>query len=290
MAAHPLLEAISNGIRMLKPKRWTNGPLTEEHLQTLQKECEADAAFDEIFSKKQLWALFKAGKIDPVVKMHPNGLGTVVALLPDPKQVDEIPWDLWSVILQLFKRPDGKPYGIFLCGHPAQRRFPTRPGQPVRPYHINGGYTYPCNATCVFVFRAQEASRVLIHELFHSSCSDNTSLPLEEREAETEAWAELVWCGLMAHGDITTFQSYVKKQGSWMLAQNAALHNGRHMQPGPKGFPWRYTVGKAELWRRWGLLSGCRPSAPLQGSLRLTFMPSEDLKRSWNVPATSMML
>lgn len=288
--AHPLLEAIAQRIKPLKPKRWTTVPLTKDRLRILQTECEADADFDEIFSKKHMWALFKAGKIDPIVKQHPNGLGTVVALLPDPTQVDEIPWDLWSVILQLFKRKDGKPYGIFLCAHPAQRLFPSRPGQPVTPYHINGGYTYPCNATCVFVFRAQEASRVLIHELFHSSCSDNTALPLEEREAETEAWAELVWCGLMAHGNIKTFESYVQRQAAWMLTQNAALLQGHHMQLGPTGFPWRYTIGKAALWRRWGLLEGSRPLAPIQGSLRLTFMPSGDLKRSWNVPTWSMML
>ena len=286
----PLLKALADRVRPLKPKQWRQVPLTEAHLTILGRECENPADFDEIFSKKHLWAQYKAGRIDPVVKQHPNGLGTVVALLPDPTQVDEIPWDLWSVILQLFKRKDGKPYGIFLCAHPARRVFPSKPGQPVTPFHINGGYTYPCDATCVFVFRAQEASRVLIHELFHSSCSDNPSLPLEEREAETEAWAELVWCALMARGDLKVFKSYVKKQASWIVTQNAALLQGRHMQPGYQGFPWRYTVGKALWWQRWGLLEKALPTAPLQGSLRLTFMPSGDLKRSWNVPITSMML
>jgi hypothetical protein len=94
----------------------------------------------------------------------------------------------------------------------------------------------------------------------------------------------------MAKGDLKIFTSYVKKQAAWMLTQNAALQQGHHMQPGAQGFPWRYTVGKALLWRRWGLLNGAVPKAPLQGSLRLTFMPPGDLKRSWNVPTTSMML
>lgn len=284
-----VLQAITDHMRLPKPKRWQSVPLTEDHLRILQKECEAPSDFDEIFSKKHLWALYQAGRIDPVVKQHPNGLGTVVALLPDPKQADEIPWDLWSIILQLFKRPDSKPYGIFLCAHPARREFPAF-GRPVTPFHINGGYTYPCDSTCVFIFRAQEATRVLIHELFHSSCCDNTALPLEEREAETEAWAELIWCTLMARGDLKTFKSYVKKQAAWIVTQNAALLQGRHMQPGHQGFPWRYTVGKAELWQRWGLLKDAVPTAPIQGSLRLTFMPPGDLKRSWNVPISSMML
>uniref|UniRef100_A0A6C0JZM6 Uncharacterized protein n=1 Tax=viral metagenome TaxID=1070528 RepID=A0A6C0JZM6_9ZZZZ len=284
-----MLQAITDHMRLPEPKRWITKPLSEAHLATLERECEAPSDFDEIFSKKHLWALFKAGRIHPVVKQHPNGLGTVVALLPDPKQVDEIPWDLWSIILQMFKRKDGLPYSIFLCAHPARREFPAF-GQPVTPLHINGGYTYPCDATCVFVFRAQEATRVLIHELFHSSCCDNTNLPLEEREAETEAWAELIWCALMARGDLKTFKSYVKKQASWIMTQNAALLQGRHMQPGHQGFPWRYTVGKALWWQRWGLLEKALPTAPLQGSLRLTFMPPGDLKRSWNVPTSSMML
>ena len=284
-----LLESMADRIRQTKPKRWRSATLTEAHLSLLKRECEAPADFDEIFSKKHLWALYQAGQIDPVVKTHPDGLGTVVALLPDRNQVNEIPWDLWSVILQLFKRKDGKPYGIYLCAHPALRQFPPF-GHPVTPLHINGGYTYPCDATCVFIFRSQEASRVLIHELFHSSCSDNTSLPLEEREAETEAWAELVWCCLMAKGDLKTFKSYVKKQAAWIVTQNAALLEGHHMQPGHQGFPWRYTVGKALLWRRWNLLEGAVGTAPLQGSLRLTFMPSGDLKRSWNMPTSSTML
>ena len=283
-----MLAAIADVVR-LAPKRWRPYDLDEEHLRVLGRECEAPSDFDEIFSKKHIWALYRAGRIDPIVRQHPGG-HTVVALLPDPKQADEIPWDMWSIILQLFKRPDGKPYSIYFCAHPALRFLPEQRGKPVTPLHINGGYTYPCDATCVFIFRAQDATRVLIHELFHAACCDNTALHLEEREAETEAWAELIWCGLMSHGDLKTLKSLVAKQASWILAQNEALVRGGHMQPGRMGFPWRYTVGKALWWQRWGLLEGRRSDPNLNGSLRLTIMPTAAEKRSWNVPTTTTML
>ena len=268
---------------------WRLRPLDAEHLAILEKECTQPSEFDEILSKQQLFKQYKDGKIEPYVCEHKITKDIVVALFPETILVQDVPWALWSQIVQCYRRANRQPHTIFLLAHPALREFPPY-GKHVTPRHINGGYTYPCNADCVFVFRAEDATRVLIHELFHSACSDNTQLTLEEREAETEAWAELFWCALVARGDLKVFKSYVSTQGDWMRTQNAALIHGHLMQPGFEGFPWRYTLGKALLWRRWGLLEGCRPYAPIHGSLRLTFMPPAELKRSWNVPVTSTML
>ena len=139
------------------------------------------------------------------------------------------------------------------------------------------------------IYRAEDATRVLLHELFHAVCSDNPSHSLDQKEAETEAWAELVWCGFMALASLKDLKRIVKRQGTWMVSQNGRLASHGHMAPGPQGFPWRYTMGKEAVWRRWGLLQGAVKGHPVD-SLRLTFPPTAAMKRFYGVRATSTML
>ena len=287
-----MLKTIAEQIRK-GPKglhsHWKAKPLDQKHLAILEKECSGPSDFDEILSKQTLFKQYKEGKIQPYVVEHILTKDIVVALFPDPVQVKDVPWALWSQIVQLFVRPTKQPHTIFLLAHQAIRHFPQY-SKPVTPRHINGGYTYPCNADCVFLFRAEDATRVLIHELFHSGCCDNTQLNLEEREAETEAWAELFWCGLLSGGDLKTFKSLVLEQGSLIRSQNRRLLQGRHMQPGIQGFPWRYTVGKELLWWRWGLLEGTTDQMEIGDSLRLTLPVPKSVKKLFGVSPLSTIL
>ena len=192
---------------------WLLRTIDPRHLAILERECTQPSEFDEILSKQQLYKAYQQGNIHPYVVEHSVTKDVVIALFPSIDSVYDVPWALWSQIVQLFRRPNRQPHTIFLLAHPAIRHFPV-PGKLVTPFHINGGYTYPCNADCVFIFRAEDATRVLIHELFHSNCCDNTQLTLEEREAETEAWAELFWCALLSRGNLKSFKSLVAEQGS----------------------------------------------------------------------------
>jgi hypothetical protein len=238
---------------------WHQTQMTPQQLAILEKECLEPSEFDEILSKQQLY------------KVH------------------DVPWALWSQIVQLYRRPSHQPHTIFLLAHPALREFPAV-NKHITPRHINGGYTYPCNADCVFIFRAEDATRVLIHELFHSNCCDNNALTLEEREAETEAWAELFWCALISRGNLKSFKSLVRAQGSLIRTQNRRVVDGGHMKEGFEGFPWRYTIGKELLWARWGLLEGTTEQAPIGNSLRLTLHLPASIKKSFGVSASSTML
>lgn len=301
MTDHPLIQSLATLVAAApKPKPWHAATLTEQVLTVLQRECETPSEFDQIFSRKHFWALYQAGQIDPVVRTTVGG--TLVALLHDKEQLNEIPWTLWSTILQLYKRPDGKSYTIYFCAHPALRTFPTKKHHPVTPLNINGGYTYPCDSTCVFIYRAEDATRVLIHELFHAACSDTPNKSLDETEAETEAWAELVWCGFMGGGDLKKTAKAIEDQASWIHHQNRRLQEDGHMKhtgqvvgaPSPNPFPWRYTVGKEHVWARWGLATPadtandkCDDHAH---SLRLTFHPTAAMKRMWKVTEKSTIL
>ena len=282
---HPLLTAIANLIHTApKPIKWSPTTMTVAMEKILADECLKEDPFDQIQSKRKNYERMKAGQT-PLILKQPNA--TLVALLHHPSQVDEIPFALWSQILQMFKRPDRQPYTIFFCADPALRRMP-KPGEVAQPFHINGGYTYPCDPTCVFLFRAEDATRVLIHELMHSACCDNTALHLEQREADTEAWAELLWTAFMSGGNLKTFKSLVQKQDVWSRSQNAQLLRNNNFAPGPMGFPWRYTIGKTDMWVKWGI-SHEQPTHPI-ASLRLTMPPTKAMKRMFGVSQTSTIL
>jgi len=285
-----MLKAIADTIRrgpQGQKSHWIPRSPDLKHLSVLERECSNPSDFDEILSKQTLYKEYKEGRLDPYVCEHSITKDTIVALFPDPQQKYDVPWALWSQIVQLFRRD--QPHTIFLLAHQAIRHFPPY-GKPVRPFHINGGYTYPCDANCVFLFRAEDATRVLLHELFHSNCCDNTALHLEEREAETEAWAELFWCGLLAKGHLKTFKSLVAKQGSLIRTQNRRLLEGHHMEPGPMGFPWRYTIGKEMLWKQWNLLEGTTDRMEIADSLRLTLSVPPAIKKIFGIRPESTIL
>jgi hypothetical protein len=268
---------------------WRLASMSPQQAALLARECTQPSEFDEILSKQQLYRAYQDGQIQPYIVEHSVTKDVVIALFPEPESVADVPWGLWSQIMQLFRRPNHQPHTIFLLGHPAIRHFPV-PGKLITPYHINGGYTYPCNADCVFIFRAEDATRVLLHELFHSNCCDNTQLTLEEREAETEAWAELFWCGLLSRGNLKSFKSLVAEQGSLIRSQNRRLQEGHHMKKEYQGFPWRYTVGKELLWSKWDLLQGTTDKMDIGNSMRLTVHPTEAMKKSFGVTSASTML
>ena len=168
---------------------------------------------------------------------------------------------------------------------PHIREFPRN--GPIGPTNINGGYTYPCNHETVVVYRAEDATRVLIHELQHSACLDHEELGIDRVEAETEAWAELFYCAFLSHGDTGLFHWMISSQSAWILAQNARVRTYINKT---QAFPWRYTIGKELVWRRWGILVESDVDGYRINSLRLTAPPKADIKRFFGVSSTSIIL
>ena len=289
-----LLTQVLDCVRHPVTVRWVESTLTPAQDAVLERECAGPSDFDQIESRKTFHAHYKAGRIRPLVRTCFVGedlVGTVVALLSEVTEAQDIPWDLWGKILALFKnKKHNSPYTVYFCAHPASRQFPEH-SRITQPLHINGGYTYPCSHEAIVIYRAEDATRVLIHELFHAACSDNPNQGLEQREAETEAWAELFWCAFMACaslGDLKSLKSCVQKQANWIVSQNRRLTDGNHYEEGVNGFPWRYTTGKELLWKRWNLMDHAVPH-PID-SMRLTFKPTAAMKKMYGVRPTSTFL
>jgi len=318
---------------------WRASSLSPKDHAFLEKECKLTVGFDPKGWRKEMYDRYKRGEARSEIRECAFGHAVVIY----DNETQEVPWGLWGRILRLYHTPKSAKPRIYFLAHPALREFPKSAsrvpsyrmnasyskhvgGNPIYeeigPLHVNGGYNYPCNLEAIVVYRAEDATRVLIHELQHASCLDSTPEQrgilshgkrdnhdhLDAVEAETEAWAELLYAGVLSQGKRAVFHRLVNNQAHWMAAQNARVRQfiGESQQ-----FPWRYTVAKEEVWRRWGIAlaaslkaaslpnslqaavaatSHSLRAASLPNSLRLTPPPQAAIKRAFGVSADSTIL
>jgi len=182
-------------------------------------------------------------------------------------QFANIPWALWARIFQGIGHPIGR---ILFYGHPSERFFPS-PGEPVGPENVNGGYTNLCSQERIVIYRYEEATRVLLHELLHTACFDKEK-EVEDLEASTEAWTEIFLCALLSKGKSGAFSSLWLKQCKWIHAQCEMLEKSGTVN-GPKDYAWRYINGKRNVLYGLGFLKKC--SGPVVGKLTPRFTTPE---------------
>lgn len=278
--ALPLLDATLTVIQQEFQKQapqWHSTHWAKKHNDFIVNECNTPSEFDPTNTRH---SMIKNIETSTVLTCP---YGTIHAIYSNEQQKNAIPWELWARILRLYSHK-GKPFTIFFLAAPHLREIPPK-GTLITPYNINGGYTYPCNHETIVIYRAEDATRVLIHELQHSCCLDNHARGVDYVEAETEAWAELIYCAVLSQGIKRDFHTMIKRQSTWMLSQNKIV---RQHIGSSKAFPWRYTVGKEEVWKRWGIIKG---SMRMHGaSLRLTVPPSASIKSLFGVSNDSTIL
>lgn len=245
----------------------------------ITEECAKPSDFDPQNTRQQM--LTHHGHIEG----RQCAFGTVYVFSSDPSATIDMsvfPWDLWGRILRLYSDlPSSSTsrstlYRVFVFAVDRPREFPATVSEPITPLHINGGYTYPCNRQTIVIYRAEDATRVLLHELQHAACLDDHRRGIDAVEAETEAWAELLHSLLVpfAFGDLPPVLDRLQVQAEWIVAQNRRVR--RHLAKGGDPFCRRYTTLKEDVWRRWGLLSSSRP-AP-KGSRPVDASPSVSLR------------
>jgi len=268
---------------------WKNIDLSDKDFNFLKEECNKDSEFDLTNKRKQMFNNMINKKLFVIICKCEYG--QIVALLDSMEQMAELPWDLWGRILRMFSEPSRKSFKIFFLGNKSLREFPSK-GKLITPENINGGYTYRCNPETIFIYRAEDATRVLIHELQHSCCLDNTDNGIDIVEAETEAWAELFYVAILSKGNKYIFKDLLEKQSEWMIKQNIKVKKHMKNKDNSMEFPWRYTIGKEDIWERWGLLKrdNIKSDINVKKSLRLTYPPSNSLKEKFNVSKGSTIL
>jgi hypothetical protein len=156
--------------------------------------------------------------------------------------------EVWFRILRCLA--SGEPTRIVYFGNPTKRQ-PPLPGQPIRPIHINGGYTNHCDLRTIVIYRKEDGLRVLIHELLHGLCTD-PHIDLPHIEADTEAWAEIIYVGFKARGVKNVWTTLMKKQIQYSLEQANYVYK-HHQVSSPMDYGWRYISGRLEVWNSLGL-------------------------------------
>jgi hypothetical protein len=255
-----------------------------DHMAAAEREATAADAFDRLHLKQGVWEAWKAGRATLVSKVlrHTSSavdLARVTCFLPVGMKGPD--WALWARVFAWFgpatrgahkSSRHAPPWNVIWFAAPTPRRFPLV-GQDLGPEHVNGGYTRPCSTEGIFIYRAEEATRVLIHEMLHAGCMDEQpgtpvvhisrsqaaarnesgagwSVPL--REAQIEVWAELLLVALMSRGSHKTALRLWGLQSQWVADTNKkarADHNTHDIDD----YAWRYLCGREVMYARHGI-------------------------------------
>jgi len=213
----------------------------------LHKNALSESAIDEINFRADMVAKWKSGKSDIQLKVKELPGRTRVVFLGTEKQWSQIPWVTWARIFQAVEHPIG--HVLFYAD--ARPRVDPEPG-PLKAKDVNGGYSYICRQELVVIYRFEEATRVLLHELLHTLCFDKEK-GVEDLEAHTEAWTEVFLCALLSKGSSAKFNKLWKQQVHWMVEQTDSLKLERGIN-GPAEYAWRYMLGKKEVLDNLGFL------------------------------------
>ena len=214
-----------------------------------QTQARSDSVFDPLKLRSNLWKQTEENKAS--IKCKSCMFAKVLWIQPYGTQV-EPPWEEWSRVFQwLDKAPQGYKWTVYWFPAHIKRILPPV-GHEVGPANINGGYCYPCNPSSIVVYRYEESTRVLLHELLHAACTDPAGASLPWKEATTETWAELFLVALCSKGSEEMAKKYWTLQSQWMANQNYKLQKQYNVY-GPEDYAWRYTVGRKDVLHNLGI-------------------------------------
>lgn len=172
-----------------------------------------------------------------------------IILVSFKNSIVEPQWNTWWRAIRLLS--PYKKVRILIFGHPS-RRLVTPETKNIGPEHLNGGAAMRCDPRSIVIYRSEEITRVLLHELFHASCSDPYSKDTPHIEADTEAWAEILLCGMTARGNPKAWIRFMREQIDWAVKQAETLRNSYKIYT-PKDYAWRYIIGRLDVWRSLGI-------------------------------------
>jgi hypothetical protein len=268
--AQMLLKAVRSEYSKRPPahSETTQPPLSIQ--QYIQKTAEIPDAFDTLGLKADFAKALQENSASFQHSSCSHGTITVVTL---PGDTMKPTWNTWWRAVRLLCM---NPVRVIIFAHPKKRLAPPV-HQSLEAEHVNGGMTMRCDAKTVIVYRKEEATRVLIHELFHANCSDPYNIPVPKLEADTEAWAELVLCAMAAKGQAQRWWQLFHSQMLYASQQAAAATKFYGLRD-ETDYSWRYLTGRLKVWEHLGLpVPIAHRSAKPLTSLRFTICEPEDI-------------
>jgi hypothetical protein len=225
---------------------YTFQPPTSNDLQYIQSVAPTNDLFDTLGLKREMLEALNQNKAIHQKCVSPLGEIHLISLKSSPVEPQWNTW--WRAVRLLISKP---PVRIVMFAHPRKRLAPSKPTQ-VSKEHVNGGAAMRCDPKSIVLYRKEELTRTLIHELFHATCSDPYYKSTEFIEADTEAWAELTLCGMAAKGDSIRWKKEFSKQVQWSVKQAATLNDHFDVK-GSNDYAWRYLIGRLDVWKTLGL-------------------------------------
>lgn len=266
----PLLQQVSQEYAQKPPQFVTAEPTAEDLAYTIKVASERDP-FDTLHLKYDMYKALKAKK----ATLHKTtcSLGSILCVIFNNDHWTP-PWKTWWRAVRLLS--PSKQARVLVFAHPKMRTTPAK-GERLAEQHINGGATFRCDPGTVVVYRKEEATRVMIHELFHGNCSDPYHKHTEAIEASTEAWAEIILCAMAAKGHKDAWESKMKQQIVYSVQQAQYAQQHHHVYT-EKDYAWRYLVGRLDVWRLLGLtVPDSVPPVKTLKSLRFTLCEPADV-------------
>ena len=216
----------------LPEPQWEPCEAEGRDLAAAEREASTGTQFDKHGLKAAIWTGYKEGKVRLVCRQI-VGLARVVAFF------------------QWFGKATSGPWRVTWFAAHAPREFPD-PGQDLGPEHVNGGYTKICSTEGIFIYREEEATRVLIHEMLHAACLDEHDWDLPMKEAMIEMWAELVLVALKSRGNSHSAKRLWVKQSHWISDTNDKARED-HNENDSTDYAWRYLSGRAHMYAQYGI-------------------------------------
>ena len=243
-----VLKTLCNEIKKIKPIKWVDDSLTDKDKSILHSEATKESPFDPLNLKRNMYEAYERGIAKIIVKRC--NCARVVLLQDNHSQT--FPWSTWSRIFQWFGKPADKVWQVYLYASPVNRVLPE--SGPIGAAELNGGYTFPCSPDSIIIYRYEECTRVLIHELLHAACTDDQNKPVELREAATEAWAELFLVAVLAKGESKKAASLWKLQDHYIQDLNysvSTFHNVNSVND----YGSRYTTLRSDVFKQFGIIA-----------------------------------
>lgn len=249
----------------LREEHWIDDSPRIADTEILEKYGKLESAIDEVNFRADMLAKWKqeGSGINLRIKELPGR--TRVVFIGTDEQWSQIPWAFWARIFQMIDRP----IGYTLIYADPRLRLDPEDQRPLKAADINGGFSYLGQQELVVVYRFEEVTRVLLHELLHTIGFDMEK-GVEELEAYTEAWTELFLCALLSKGHTNKFSKLWSEQVNWMVEQAESLKVERNVNT-PVDYAWRYMLGKVSVLNELGFIKDFVKMHLLEPSRSLRF-------------------
>lgn len=230
-----------------KQSSWIRDAPTDDDLDAVREAGQGDSVYDTLGLRSSLFHALEEG----TAQLHchvlvGSSIKAKVLVVAPRGYTPNIPWKLWLRIFHAFGKCQKKDsWRVVLYASNAKRRFPPK-GQQPQQEHVNGGYAIPNDPSSIVIYREEECTRVLVHELLHACGSDHFGNSEPIREVLTESWAEVFLVALLANGSLQKAKRLWKIQSQWIADQEVQLRTHHNVQS-PSDYAWRYTVGRRDV-------------------------------------------